>query len=147
MIDENKKVVGIRLSTHVDFETPISMDGFKKYFDEFMVKTDEVCHDVFNEICPKGSHGSGYPIYEDGEKERHIHIRECLRELERVFDVLNLTDRDLTDEEQNIFNNFGSNFADAIVFDIHPKWSKEIAESILKWHTENKDGLEFFMND
>ena len=78
MIDMNKKVTGIRLSTHADFETPISMDEFKEYFDEFMVKTDEVCHDVFNENCSKGCHGVGYPIYENGEKRK-------LRTYSRMF--------------------------------------------------------------
>lgn len=146
MIDMNKKVIGMRLSTHANFEIPIGMDKFKEYFDEFMVKTDEVCHDIFNEICPKGSHGVGYPIYEDGERERHIHIRECLRELEKVFNVYDTTNRNLTDEEQHIIDNFSHNFAEAIIAEICPQWSKEIAENILKWHTENKDGLKFFAN-
>lgn len=78
---------------------------------------------------------------------RHRHIRECLNELERVFDICDTTNRDLTDEEQYIIDNFGHNFAEAIIADICPQWSKEIAEGILKWHTENKDGLEFFMDN
>lgn len=77
---------------------------------------------------------------------KHIHIREELNKLEKVFDVYDTTNRNLTDKEQDIINNFGHNFAEAIIVDICPQWSKEIAEGILKWHTENKDGLEFFMN-
>ena len=78
---------------------------------------------------------------------KHIHIRKQLDELEKVFNVWDTTNRDLTDEEQCIIDNFGRNFAEAIIVDICPQWSKEIAESILKWHTENKAGLKFFMND
>lgn len=77
---------------------------------------------------------------------KHIHIRKQLNELKKVFDVWDTTNRDLTDEEQHIIDNFSHNFAEAIIAEICPRWSKEIAEDILKWHTENKDGLEFFMN-
>lgn len=77
----------------------------------------------------------------------HIHIRKCLDELDSIFNVLNKNSRDLTDEEQHIVDNFSHNFAEAIIAEICPQWSKEIAEDILKWHTENKDTLDFCMNN
>lgn len=77
---------------------------------------------------------------------KHIHIRKQLDELEKVFDVWDTTNRDLTDEEQRIIDNFSHNFAEAIIAEICPQWSKEIAEDILKWHTENKDTLDFCMD-
>ena len=65
----NKKVIGIKLVNWAKFKTPITMDEFKSYHDDFMVKVDEVYHDVFNENCPRGCSGCSIPIYE-GEEEK-----------------------------------------------------------------------------
>ena len=67
MNDTNKKIIGMKLVTYANFKKPISMDEFKNFHDDFMVKVNEIHHDVFNENCPKGCSGISIPIYEGEE--------------------------------------------------------------------------------
>lgn len=66
----DKKIVGMKLTNWIKFETPIDIDGFKRLHDEFMIKVDEVCHDLFNNLCSNGCTGGSTPIYE-GEEESY----------------------------------------------------------------------------
>ena len=71
---------------------------------------------------------------------KHIHIRKQLDELEKVFNVLNATNRDLTNEEQNYLDNFPYTFAEAMLCDINPDWCKQIIN-----HLSNMmDGCDLF---
>ena len=63
----NRKIVGMKLVTWANFETPIDKDEYYKLHMEFMVKTDEVYHDVFKENCPKGCSGVSKPVFEGEE--------------------------------------------------------------------------------
>lgn len=60
----DKKIIGMKLVTTANFETPISIDEYKILHDDFMIKVDEVYHDIFNENCPNGCSGISIPIYE-----------------------------------------------------------------------------------
>ena len=67
-------------------------------------------------------------------------IRMELDELEKVVDVLNTTNRDLTNEEQSYLDNFPHTFALAILCDFYPDRCKQIVNHLSK---ELDDGCDF----
>lgn len=64
----SNEITGMKFITIANFESPISADEFKKLhgvLHEFMVKVDEICHDILCNHCPKGCRGFSVPILND----------------------------------------------------------------------------------
>lgn len=67
----------------------------------------------------------------------YIHIRKQLDELEKVLNVLDTSNRDLTDDEQHIIDNFPYTFAQAITCDIYPDACKQIINHLVSMTDDN----------